>query len=89
MCEGVDSEPKIAARIREYRDELHAALGGALTRAVVAGEISAEQLDERRDLIVAVVLGMNLAVQAGYDVPGLRNLARAGRFQIASWAGGG
>jgi TetR/AcrR family transcriptional repressor of nem operon len=86
MCEGVASEPKIAARIREYRDELHAALGGALARAAAAGEIPAERVDERRDLIVAVVLGMNLAVQAGYDVPGLRGLARAGRLQIASWA---
>ena len=39
-----------------------------------------------RILVVAVVLGMDLAVQAGDDVPALGSLARAGRLQIASWA---
>ncbi len=86
MCEGPPSEPRIAARVAGYRADLHAALDAALGRAAAAGEIPAGGRRERRDLIVAVVLGMNLAVQAGYDVPALRDLARAGRSQVASWS---
>ncbi len=85
MCEGAGSEPRIAERVRAFRATLRAALDAALSRAAEAGEIPAEGLEERRDLVVAIVLGLNLAVQAGYDVPSLRALSRAGRAQVASW----
>ncbi|MGE4032033.1 MAG: TetR/AcrR family transcriptional regulator [Thermoleophilia bacterium] len=86
MCEGAQSEPRVAARVAVYRAGLREALDAALARAAAAGEIPADDLDGRRDLVVAVVLGMNLAVQAGYDDAGLAALARAGRAQVASWA---
>lgn len=86
MCEGSGSDPRIAARVAEYRAVLRAGLDAALGRAVEAGEIPATGLDERRDLVVAVVLGLNLAVQAGYDPAAQAALARAGRAQIAGWA---
>jgi TetR/AcrR family transcriptional repressor of nem operon len=85
MCDGAQVEPRIAARVAEHRTALRAALDAALARAAAAGEIPAGGLRERRDLVVAVVLGLNLAVQAGYDVTALRGLARAGRAQVASW----
>jgi hypothetical protein len=86
MCDGAQSEPRIAARVAEHRMALRSALDVALNRAAAAGEITREGLKERRDLVVAVVLGMNLAVQAGYDAAALRSLARAGRAQVGSWA---
>jgi AcrR family transcriptional regulator len=85
MCEGARAEPRIAERVGAFRRTLRAALDAALRRAAEAGEIPAEAVGERRDLVVAIVLGLNLAVQAGYDVASLRALSRAGRAQVASW----
>lgn len=86
MAEGAGAEPRVAARVGEYRRSLRGALQAALGRAVAAGEIPPDDdLEARRDLVVAVVLGMNLAVQAGYAVEAQRALARAARAQIAAW----
>jgi TetR/AcrR family transcriptional regulator, transcriptional repressor for nem operon len=85
MCEGAQAEPRIAARVGSYRAVLRSAIDAALERAVEAGETLAGDPEERRNLVVAIVLGLNLAVQAGYDVPAQRALARAGRAQVASW----
>lgn len=89
MCEGAQSEPRIARRVAEYRKVLRSGLDSALERAAAAGEIPAAGLRERRDLAVAVILGLNLAVQAGYDVEALRALTRAGRAQVAAWRAAG
>lgn len=86
MCEGAHTEPRIAERVGAYRLSLRSALDTALLRAVEAGEIAAEGLDARRDLVVAIVLGLNLAVQAGYEIAAQRALAQAGRAQVAAWA---
>lgn len=86
MCEGAGAEPRIAARVGEYRAVLRGAIDAALARAVAAGEISDHGLEGRRNLVVAVILGLNLALQAGYDPDAHRALADAGRAQIASWA---
>jgi hypothetical protein len=51
----------------------------------VAGEIPGGDLERRRDLVVAVVLGMNLALQAGDDDAAHRAIAEAGRAQVAAW----
>jgi TetR/AcrR family transcriptional regulator, transcriptional repressor for nem operon len=94
MAEGAGAEPRVAARVEAYRRSLRGALEAALERAAAAGEIPGEGREVRRDLVVGVVLGMNLAVQAGYSVEAQRALARAARAQIAAWrltppAGGG
>jgi TetR/AcrR family transcriptional repressor of nem operon len=86
MCEGAGSEPRIAARVGEYRAVLRAAIDAALARAAARGEIAPEGLEERRNLVVAVILGLNLALQAGYDPAAHRALADAGRAQVAAWA---
>ena len=57
MAEGAGNQPRIAARIGTHRRVLRAALDAALQRAVAAGEIPPEGLDERRNLVVGVVLG--------------------------------
>ena len=86
MCEGAGAEPRIAARVGEYRAVLRGAIDAALARAAAAGEIAAEGLEERRNLVVAVILGLNLALQAGYGADAHRALADAGRAQVATWA---
>lgn len=85
MCDGAHAEPRIAARIGAYRVGIRDALDAALARAAAAGEITGDDLDGRRELIVAVVLGMNLALQAGYDARAHRALTDAGRRQVAAW----
>jgi TetR/AcrR family transcriptional regulator, transcriptional repressor for nem operon len=85
MAEGAGAEPRVAARVEAYRRSLRGALEAALERAVALGEIPAEGRQMRRDLVVGVVLGMNLAVQAGYSVEAQRALARAARAQVAAW----
>jgi TetR/AcrR family transcriptional repressor of nem operon len=86
MCEGAHAELRIAQRVGEYRVVLRRAIDAALERAVEAGEIRAEGLEERRNLVIAVVLALNLAMQAGYDADAQRALVRAGREQVASWS---
>lgn len=85
MCEGAGDDPRLAARFDEFRRLQRGALEAALQRAVAAEEIPAEGLSERRDLILAVVLGMNLAMQPGSDADAHRRLTDAGRAQIALW----
>lgn len=85
MCEGADADPRVAARVGEYRRTIRAALDAALARAVASGEIPADGLDERRDLVITMVLGLNLAVQAGFDATAHRGLTQACRRQIAGW----
>lgn len=85
MCEGAHSEPRIAQRVAEYRVVLRGAIDAALERAAEAGEIQAGALEARRNLVVAVVLALNLAMQAGYDPEAQRALVDAGREQVASW----
>jgi TetR/AcrR family transcriptional regulator, transcriptional repressor for nem operon len=85
MCEGPPQEPRIADRVGAYRAALRQALGAALARAAAAGEIPGGDLERRRDLVVAVVLGMNLALQAGDDDAAHRAIAEAGRAQVAAW----
>ncbi len=87
MCEGAHAEPRVAARVGAYRLGLRDALDAALARAAGAGEIPGEGLEARRELIVAVVLGMNLAMQAGYDAAAHLALTEAGRTQVAAWRG--
>ena len=86
MCEGAQAEPRIAQRVAEYRVVLRRAIDAALERAVEAGEIRAGGLVERRNLMIAVVLALNLAMQAGYEPDAARALVRAGREQVASWS---
>jgi AcrR family transcriptional regulator len=86
MCEGAGADPRIAARVGAYRATIRSALDAALARAAAAGEIGAGDAGERRDLVIGIVLGLNLAVQAGFDLEAQRSLARAGRSQVASWA---
>lgn len=85
-ADGAGAEPRLAARLAQHRAALRGALDAALARAASSGEIDGADPGARRDLIVAVVLGLNLAVQAGYPAGAHAALVRAGRAQVAAWA---
>lgn len=86
MCDGVGGLPAVGARVAGYRAGLRDAIMAALARAAAAGELAPGDDERRADLVTAVVLGMNLAVQAEYPPERQRALADAGRAQVALWA---
>ncbi|MEQ9337859.1 MAG: TetR/AcrR family transcriptional regulator, partial [Miltoncostaeaceae bacterium] len=65
-ADGAGAEPRLAARLAQHRTALRRALDAALERAARDGEIDGDDRGTHRDLVVAVVLGLNLALQAGY-----------------------
>lgn len=85
MSEGPVTEPAAAARIGEYRTRLRAALAAAMGRAVAGGEIPAADVDDRIRVVIGMVLGLNMAVQAGYDAEEIDAMVRADRAEVARW----
>ncbi|MEQ8834752.1 MAG: TetR/AcrR family transcriptional regulator [Miltoncostaeaceae bacterium] len=85
-ADGAGAEPRLAARLAQHRTALRRALDAALERAARDGEIDGDDRGTHRDLVVAVVLGLNLALQAGYRPGAHAALVRAGRAQVAAWA---
>src|ERR1700686_3536664 len=66
MSESDPPEQVVASRVAAWHKEIHAALTAALVRALEAGELHADDVDDRVALIVGIVLGMNLAVDGGF-----------------------
>ena len=88
VADGAGEEPSIAAHLDDHRTGLRAALDAALARAAQAGEIDGADLGARRDLLLAVILGLNLAIQAGYPPASHAALVDASRAQVAAWGAG-
>ena len=89
MSESDPPEPVVASRVAAWHDEIRAALEAALVRASQAGEVHADDVDDRVALIVGIVLGMNLAVNAGFGASEVGAIAAAGRAEVARWRLGG
>ena len=85
MSEGPEPEPDVAGRLRAYLEDLRAALGAALARAAVAGEVRPGDAEARVSLLVGAVLGLNLAVQAGFGSPEVEGIAAGTRAEVAGW----
>ncbi len=85
MSESDPPEPVVASRLALWHDEIRAALNAALVRASQAGEIQADDVDDRVALIVGIVLGMNLAVNAGFGEFEVEAIGAAGRAEVARW----
>lgn len=85
MSEGGDREPAVVRRLGAYREELRAALGAALSRAAAAGEVRPGDAQARVSLLVGAVLGLNLAVQAGFGAPEIEEIAAGTRAEVAGW----
>ncbi len=85
MSETDPPEPVVASRVAVWHDAIRAALTAALLRASEAGEIHAGDVDGRVALIVGIILGMNLAVNAGFGGSNVEAIGAAGRAEVARW----
>ncbi len=61
------------------------ALCTALERAAAGGEITADSLQHRTDLLFGFVLGLNIAVRGGATTTEIDRLLRAQRQQLDEW----
>lgn len=85
MSEGADPEPVVRTNLDAYRRDLRTALLATLRRAVDAGEIDDVDREERVAVVSGLVLGMNLALQAGFGAALVRRIAAGGRRQVELW----
>lgn len=85
MSEGAPPEPLITRSLAAYLLDLRGALEAALARAARAGEIPADSLGARASLLVGTVLGMNLAIQAGFGSREVEAIADGARAEITRW----
>ncbi|MDH3689514.1 MAG: TetR/AcrR family transcriptional regulator [Gammaproteobacteria bacterium] len=86
MAEDGGETDAIAKRARSYRTRVRNALRDALVRAVKDGETADNALEDRADLLLGLVLGLNIAARARASDAELRTLFDAVRTQIRSWA---
>ncbi len=61
----------------------------ALVRASKAGDLRGDDIDDRVALIVGIVLGINVAVNAGFGELEVKAIGAAGRAEVARWRFGG
>ncbi len=85
MAEDGGLDDDITTRTHRYRDRVRAALRAALQRAADHGEIGTEAIDERTDLLLGMVLGLNIAVRGGAGPAEVEGLLTAIVSQMAAW----
>ena len=85
MAEDGGLDDGVTQRTRAYRDRVRSAFREALRRAALAGEIEDAGVDERADLLMGLVLGLNIAARGGVPAPELTRLLDAARMQLQSW----
>ena len=85
MAEAGGLDDGVTQRTGAYRDRVRSAFREALRRAVLAGEIDDAGFDERADLLMGLVLGLNIAARGGVPAPELTRLLDAARMQLQSW----
>lgn len=89
LSEGPPADPAIARRLADYRTALRAAIVAALERAAARGEIGADTVGSRTEVLVAWALGLNQAVQSGHRPDALRTMVAGLRAEIGRWGGEG
>lgn len=85
MSEGPPTDPSVHAHVRAHRHVLRSAIQSALSRAVDAGEIGAESVPNRTEIVLASLLALNGAVLAGDSDARIRAIGRAARAQVREW----
>lgn len=85
MAEDGGATADVTRRVRAYRDRVRAAFRAALARES-GGVGAAETLDERADLLVGLVMGLDVAARGGAGRAELGGLLAAIRGQIRGWA---
>jgi len=85
MAEDGAATQAITKRSRTYRSRVRTALRESLARSARLGEVTSEDLEDRADLLVGLVLGLNIAARGGASDTELRHLLDAVRTQIRGW----
>lgn len=85
MAEDGGETDSITMRARSYRSRVRSALREALAKAADRGETSRESIEDRADLLVGLILGLNIAARGGASNPELARLLDAVRAQLRSW----
>ena len=85
MAEDGTATGSIKRRTRNYRQRVKLALRDTLQRAVDSGEAQTGNVDERANLLLALVLGFNIAARGGASAHELKALLGAVSVQVNSW----
>ena len=85
MAEDGGTTNELTKIARHYRVRMTQAFSATLHRAVSLGELPASDVTSRAALLVAQVLGINLAARAGAGSTELRDLIGSTRDQISRW----
>lgn len=85
MAEDGGRTSALRDRTDRYRGRVRLAVLHALERGARAGEIAFDALDIRADLLMAMVLGLNIAARGGIDTGEIERLLAAARHQLEAW----
>jgi TetR/AcrR family transcriptional repressor of nem operon len=85
MAEDGGEDDAITTRTRAYRARVRGALGGALQRAALSGEIGTDSLDRRTDVLFGQVLAVNISARGGSSTGEVRALLAGVSHLLESW----
>ena len=85
MAEDAGTTEEFASMAASYRARVERAFATALQRAADAGDVAPAGIEGRASLLLAQVLGINIAARAGATMEELTKLVGAARQQIAEW----
>ncbi|MGI9334427.1 MAG: TetR/AcrR family transcriptional regulator [Gammaproteobacteria bacterium] len=87
MLEASDDVQRRAIEVRasRYRDRVRSALRECLVRAAADGQIAQATVESRTDLLMAIVLGLNVAARTAESDGELARMVGAGRAEVARW----
>lgn len=85
MAEDDSVDSPLTERITAYRDRIRAALRTSLQRGVESGTIEPGRLDERADLLFAVILGLNVLAKGGASHGEVERLAAGIHALVDGW----
>ncbi len=85
MAEDGGDTVVLRERTTRYRERVRSALVRAMERAVAHGEITADALDLRADLLMGMILGMNIAARGGVARDEIDRLLASVRYQVDGW----
>lgn len=85
MAEDGGTTDMITKRSREYRRQIRTTIRMALKRAAKTGELTDVSLDDRADLLLGMLLGLNIASRGGASYTELGRMLDAARGQLDAW----
>lgn len=87
MVEFGGADAAVAQHQTRHLTRLRGAITATLQRAVALGEIRAEAVETKRNLVLSLLLGITVAARAGLTGREINTMAGAARSQIREWSG--